>query len=280
MRKLNLTVFFDIHFKPKGDRGDSVKQRVNNILEKSIGNLDEIVRHEMVSSRREYQGNRGGIITEVKVYIRDGVNLYEGDYPSVSEGDVDVINNKLWHRISDYEGSLMGSKKDWSLGDVRTDEIDHVSSSVDEENRIEVGLDDKHEYMNENDKSPEYKQMRTLYPHEFEQAFEAIMGQLRERLKLTDDNYKMVRSMVKKEPTRWQCERCEKQNIELHHEMVRSAVKDHFRERLSDLDGFILNEETGEVYMESTTVTRHISELVHNPDLLTPLCNECHQKRH
>lgn len=280
MRKLELIVYFDIHFKPKGDKGDKVKKRVNNILKKSIESLDEIVRYEITGSRRDYSSNRGTIITKFKAYIKDGVNLYKGEYPSVNEGDVDVINNKLWHKIADYESGSMGRKKDWSLGDVSTNKIEHVNSSVDEDKRIEVDLDDRYEYMSEGGKSPEYTQMRTLYPHEFKKAFEAIMEQLRERLRLKNDNYKMVRSMVKKEPTKWTCEICDKQEVELHHEMVRSAVKDHFRERLSDLDGFVINEETGEVYMESTTLTRHISELVHNPELLTPLCNECHQRRH
>jgi uncharacterized protein YbcI len=90
----------------------------------------------------------------------------------------------------------------------------------------------------------------------------------------------MVRSLVEEKPTNWDCEQCGRENVELHHEMVRSSVKKHFREILSDLDGFVLDEETGEVFMESTTVTRHIAELVHNPEVLTPLCTECHKNRH
>lgn len=199
----------------------------------------------------------------------------------MSDGEVDPVNDAIWRGLREAEPvSTRHSSSSWSLGDVVTDNIEHVTSSVEEENRIKADLDDRSSYKNSDSATPDYKQMRTLYPHEFDQAFQSIMNQLRERLKLNNENYRMVRSIVEKKPTDWDCEQCGRENVELHHEMVRSSVKKHFRERLSDLDGFVLDEETGEVFMESTTVTRHIAELVHNPNVLTPLCNECHKDRH
>jgi hypothetical protein len=273
VRKIEFTSFYDIHFKPKGDKGDNVKQSINNILQTVLDNTDDIVRYEIESSTRSYKSGSGTITTEFSAYIRDGVNM--------GDGEVDPINDSIWHGLRDAEpASALHSRSTWSLGDVITDNVEHVTSSVDEENRIKTDLDDRSKYKDSASASPEYKQMRTLYPHEFDQAFQSVMNQLRERLKLSNENYKMVRSLVEEKPTNWDCEQCGRENVELHHEMVRSSVKKHFRERLSDLDGFVLDEETGEVFMESTTVTRHIAELVHNPEVLTPLCTECHKNRH
>lgn len=271
MRKLELTVLFDTHFKPKGEKGDEIKQNLNGLLEEALEEIDEIVRYEIKSSVRDYKRDSGSITTQFSTHIRDDVDL--------SGGEVDPINDAIWHYLKDNQSHSIRSK--WHLDDVRTDDIDQVTTSVDEENRIRTDLNERAKYTNNGSgETPQYKQMRTLYSHEFNQAFDAIMEQLRERLKLDNRNYKMVKSLVERKPTEWECEQCGRKNVELHHEMVRSAVKKHFRERLSSLDGFVLDEETGEVFMESTTVTRHIAELVHNPEVLTPLCSNCHRGRH
>lgn len=273
MRKATIQLVFDIGFVPKGSKGDQMKQKLNGLAEDAFEKQNSVVRSNMESSRRSYKSEGGTLVTVFTVYVSDDINF--------NDGEVDPINDYIWSYLNEIEiSSTRYESKKWSLGDVKTEHVEHITSAVEEHDRVKVGLDNRSRYKNQDNPSPEYKTTRTLYPSEFEEAFECIMEELRERLKLTDENYRMKKSIVEQKPTEWNCEQCGEQNIELHHEMVRSTVKDHFREKLSDLDGFIIDEDNGEVYMESTTVTAHISQIVHNKDVLTPLCPDCHRGRH
>lgn len=268
-----IQVMFDINFVPKGSKGDQIKEQLNGFAEDAFKEYDSVIRFQMESSRRSYSSNGGSLVSVFTVYVSDDVNF--------NNGEVDPVNDSVWSYLTDLQPQVArGKTRKWMLGDVVTNDVEHVTSAVDEEERVKVGLDDRSRYANQDNPSPEYKTTRTLYPSEFDEAFECIMDELRTRLKLTDENYRMRKSIVEQKPTEWNCEQCGDKNVELHHEMVRSTVKDHFREKLSDLDGFIIDEETGEVYMESTTVTAHISQIVHNEDVLTPLCPDCHRGRH
>lgn len=273
MRKATIQVMFDIDFVPKGSKGDQIKKKLNEHAEKAFENENSVIRFQMKSSRRSYKSKGGSLVSVFTVYVSDDVNF--------NNGEVDPVNDSVWSSITEREPQFTRNKtKRWSLGDVVTQDVEHITSAIEEEERVKVGLDDRNRYTNQDNPSPEYKTTRTLYPSEFNEAFECIMEELRTRLKLTDENYRIRKSIVDQKPTEWNCEQCGDQDVELHHEMVRSTIKDHFREKLSDLDGFIIDEETGEVYMESTTVTAHISQIVHNKDVLTPLCPDCHRNRH
>lgn len=273
MRKVTIKVIFEIYFVPKGSKGDKIKEKLNEYAEKAFENQSSVIRFEMESSKRSYKSKSGGLVSLFTVYVSDDVNF--------NNGEVDPVNDFVWSSIRERESLYKTNKtKKWSLINVTTENVEHITSSVDKEERVRVDLNEISRYTNQDNPSPEYKTTRTLYPSEFDEAFKSIMEELRTRLKLTDENYRMTKSIVDQKPTEWDCEQCGNQNVELHHEMVRSTVKDHFRKKLSDLDGFIIDEETGEVYMESTTVTSHISQIVHNEDVLTPLCPDCHRRRH
>lgn len=273
MRKVTYKILFTFSHTVKGEKGDTAKSELNTKIETILDRNKGVRRYMQKSSKRKYhsQDESGEIISEYEIYVSDDVDLTsESETPPIGE-----INHDLWTFLNE-----MISRG--SVSEILTDNIDNSISSVPKEEQINIDLNDS-SYKNSQGsaKAPEFKTVRTLHTNEeFDMVFEEIMDQLRERLSLRSDEYKLSRSIMKKEQTEWNCEQCGKKDVQLHHELVRSAVKRYFRDKLAHFDGFVIDEETGQVFIEGTTVTKHVANLVHNPDVLTPLCQDCHTEVH
>lgn len=274
MRRIKYKIVCELGHTVKGDKGDECKSHINRTIESELEDYRGVRRFEQDSSHREYNtpaGYPGSIISYYEVYVSNSVDLTsESERPKIGE-----VNQKIWRSLSE-------SIEDLIHIDVVTENIEQVTTSISEENRTDIDLDDSI-YEDDSGASSSYKTLRTIHTNEeFDKVFKEIMKQLRNMLSLDSQEYKLAKRLLEQEQREdWCCERCGRYgDIEIHHSMVRSSIRNHFRDKLSKHNGFLIDEETGEIYMDGGTVIKHIAEIVHKPEVLTPLCQECHRERH
>lgn len=291
MKEVEYNIELKTYYNMEGEYGDIKKQELKNIVKNTMERIKIIKDFEFNSIRRQSSTHTSKVKLDIVTYITDNK---DNDIVFVKNRIKEILNKKEPNRDpyktkEEEKGGFVQFKKGipvdgnevWELSRVNVLNSSSIKNLTSGSDSINVSLDfDESEYEYD-EKPPEREMYRELYQHEFDIALESIMKDVDEILYKENYKSKLTRSLKEKQKTQWDCcSTCGGENIEIHHNLVRHAFKHYMKNVIRlNYNKILISEETGTVQFDASLFTE-ITKVVHNPEVLTPLCSSCHHNVH